>query len=135
LHRVVITRSAIKTLESAPEQVKWRIAEALDALEQSFAPLGQFDVRRLKGMKRVFAIRIGGWRMIYGVRNVEKRELDRAPSSAPDWTELSGSDVGISLIELFAFLAEEVAYYQKTAYEGYPGRKPKPATWRRRKPP
>jgi mRNA-degrading endonuclease RelE of RelBE toxin-antitoxin system len=136
LHRVVLTRSALETLERAPEHVKRRIAEALDALQQSFAPVGHFDVRRLKGMRRVFTIRIGGWKMIYEVRDRERRGLDRVPTFAPDWTEFNESDLGITLIELFGFLGDEVANYQdQTADEGYVGRKPKDATWRRRKPP
>jgi hypothetical protein len=36
-------------LEKAPEHFRKRIIEALDALQQSFAPVKLFDVKKLKG--------------------------------------------------------------------------------------
>lgn len=45
--------------------------EALDTLQQSFAPVKLFDVKKLKGMEGVFRIRIGDWRIIYEARMKE----------------------------------------------------------------
>jgi mRNA-degrading endonuclease RelE of RelBE toxin-antitoxin system len=136
LHRVVLAKSAIKTLENAPEPIKMRIAGVLDALQQSFAPVGQFDVKRLRGMKGTFTIRIGGSRIIYEVRNGERRALDRASAISPDWTGLNESDPGMTIVQLLGFLGDELTYYQdKIAKEGYLGDKPKAATRARRKPP
>ena len=136
MHRVVLAKSAIKTLESAREPIKRRIAEALDALQQSFAPVGRFDVKRLRGMKGTFTIRIGGLGIIYEVRNRERRALDRAPGMASDWTGLNESDPGMTIVQLFGFLGDESTYYQdRIAKEGYLGGKPKAATRARRKPP
>ncbi len=67
MYRVILTKRASKGLEKAPEHVKRRSVEALDALQQSFAPVKLFDVKRLKGMEGVFRIRMGGWRIVYEV--------------------------------------------------------------------
>ena len=71
MYRVLLTRRATKGFEKAPEHIKKRVVEALDALRESFAPVKQFDVRRLKGMEGIFRIRIGDWRIIYEVRRKE----------------------------------------------------------------
>jgi hypothetical protein len=118
-----------------PEHVKRRISEALDALQESFAPVGRFDVRKMRGMKGIFTIRIGGWRMVYEVRNRERRALDRAPAKAPDWTELNDSDPGITFVQLFAFLADELTYHQdEIAKDTYLRTDRRPAIRKRRKP-
>lgn len=52
-------------MEKAAEHVRKRIIEALDALQQSFAPVKLFDVKKLKGYTDTFRIRVGDWRMIY----------------------------------------------------------------------
>ena len=71
MHRVVLTRKATKGLERAPEHIKKRVVEALDTLQGSFAPVKQFDVKRLEGAEGTFKIRIGDWRIIYEVRRKE----------------------------------------------------------------
>ena len=58
-------------MERAPEHVRKRIIEALDALQQSFAPVKLFDVKRLKGYIDTFRIRVGDWRMIYELHRKE----------------------------------------------------------------
>ncbi|MDV3243966.1 MAG: type II toxin-antitoxin system RelE/ParE family toxin [Nitrososphaerales archaeon] len=65
MYRVVLTKRAAKGLEKAPEHVRRKSIEALDALQQSFAPVKLFDVKRLRGMEGVFRIRVGDWRIIY----------------------------------------------------------------------
>lgn len=71
MYHVILTRRATRGLGKAPEHIKKRIVEALDALQESFAPVKQFDVKRLKGIEGVFRIRIGDWRIIYEVRRKE----------------------------------------------------------------
>lgn len=71
MYRVVLTKRATKGLEQAPQHIKKRTVEVLDALRESFAPVKQFDVKRLEGMEGVFRIRIGDWRIIYEVRRKE----------------------------------------------------------------
>lgn len=43
---------ASKGLKKAPEHVRKRFVEALDALLQSFAPVKLFDVKKTKGLRR-----------------------------------------------------------------------------------
>lgn len=59
MYRVVLTKKATKGLEKAPDHIKKRAAEAIDALQESFAPVKLFDVKKLKGMEDTFRIRIG----------------------------------------------------------------------------
>lgn len=42
-----------------------KVNEAIEALEESFAPVKLFDVKKLKGMGDTFRIRLGDWRLIY----------------------------------------------------------------------
>jgi mRNA-degrading endonuclease RelE of RelBE toxin-antitoxin system len=64
LYRVILAKRARKGLEKAPEHVRKKSIEALDALQESSAPVKLFDVKRLKGYEGVFRIRIGDWRMM-----------------------------------------------------------------------
>src|SRR5713226_3712029 len=41
---------------------------------------------------------------------VVQRMLRRIPVYAPEWTEWNDSDPGVALIQLFAYLAEQVGY-------------------------
>ena len=40
----------------------------MDALRETFAPIKEFDVKKLEGMEHVFRIRVGDWRIIYEFR-------------------------------------------------------------------
>lgn len=71
MYRVILTKRASKGLEKAPEHIRKKNIEALDALQQSFAPVKLFDVKKLKGLEGVFRIRIGDWRIIYEVHPKE----------------------------------------------------------------
>ena len=71
MYRIVLTNRARKGLEKTPEHVRKRFVEALDALQQSFAPIKLFDVKKLKGYKDAFRIRIGDSRMIYELHRAE----------------------------------------------------------------
>lgn len=71
MYRVVLTRRAIKGLNKAPPHITERAYEAIEALEESFAPVKIFDVRKLKGMEDAFRIRLGDWRLIYEFKKKE----------------------------------------------------------------
>jgi hypothetical protein len=45
LYHVVLTKRAIKGLDRAPEHISRKANEAIEALEESFAPIKLFDVR------------------------------------------------------------------------------------------
>ena len=81
MYRVVLTKRAVKGLEKAPEHIRKKAVEALDALQQTFAPVKLFDVKKLKGLEETFRIRIGDWRIIYELHRKESAivVLDIAP--------------------------------------------------------
>jgi len=72
LYHVVLTKRAVKGLDSAPEHIRKRASEAIGALQESFAPVKLFDVKKLTGMEDTFRIRLGDWRLIY---EFKKKEL------------------------------------------------------------
>ena len=47
MYRVLLTKRAVKGLDSAPEHVSKRASQALEALQESFAPVKSFDVKKL----------------------------------------------------------------------------------------
>ena len=65
MNRVVLTKRAAKGLEKAPEHIRKKSVDAIDALQETFAPVKLFDVKKLKGFEETFRIRIGDWRIIY----------------------------------------------------------------------
>ncbi len=81
MYRVVLTKRAIKGLEKAPEHIRKRVFEAVEALQRTFAPVKLFDVKKLKGIADTFRIRIGDWRIIYEFHRKESMivVLDIAP--------------------------------------------------------
>lgn len=87
MQRVLLTHRASKGLKRAPEHVKKRLIEALDALQQSFAPVKLFDVKKLKGYDDTFRIRVGDWRMLYEFRRKEDTVLvfEIAPRGKVDY--------------------------------------------------
>ena len=40
---------------------------------------------------------------------------ERARAQSPDWTDFNRSDPGVTLLELFAYLGDMLAYYQDAA--------------------
>ncbi len=81
MYRVVLTKRATKGLEKAPEHIRKKAVEAIDALQYTFAPVKLFDVKKLKGIEDTFRIRLGDWRIIYELRRKESMivVLDIAP--------------------------------------------------------
>jgi mRNA interferase RelE/StbE len=71
MYRVVLTKRASKGFGKAPEHVQERVGEVMEALQQTFAPVKLFDVKKLKGLEDTFRIRIGGWRIIYELHRKE----------------------------------------------------------------
>ncbi len=43
-------------------------------------------------------------------RELVREALERVPSHTPEWTNLNDSDPGVTLVQLFAFIAEAVGY-------------------------
>ncbi len=71
MYRVILTKKATKGLEKAPDHIRKKTIEAIDALQESFAPVKLFDVKKLKGLEDTFRIRMGDWRIVYELRRRE----------------------------------------------------------------
>ena len=69
---VQLSNSARKGLERCPKEYTQRIKEALLILRYDFSPFRLFDVRKIKGRRNVFRIRIGKWRIQYEVFKEQK---------------------------------------------------------------
>jgi mRNA interferase RelE/StbE len=61
---VEIVRSAAKELKALPKWAKQAVAKALAGLEENPFPSG---FKKLQGMKSIFRLRCGNYRVVYGV--------------------------------------------------------------------
>ncbi|NEO86204.1 MAG: type II toxin-antitoxin system RelE/ParE family toxin [Spirulina sp. SIO3F2] len=63
-YRLTIARSAQKSLAKLPNQIRDRILEQIDFLQTEPRPPG---VRKLKGQKKSWRLRVGDYRVVYVV--------------------------------------------------------------------
>jgi len=71
MYNVVLTKKAIQNFRKFPAKLLNRCGEIFDELEYSFAPI-RLNVKKLRGYKNTYRIRVGSWRIIYKVDNDEK---------------------------------------------------------------
>ena len=64
---VKVKRRAFKALEQLPRDYRLRVLEALDELSTNPIPFKRYDLKKLKGYKDTFRIRIGDIRIIYTI--------------------------------------------------------------------
>ncbi len=74
MYTVNLTKKAAKSYDKLPEKLKNEIRDALNELQYSFAPNG-LDVKKLKGCKSTYRVRVGHWRIIYEIDIKEKSIL------------------------------------------------------------
>jgi mRNA interferase RelE/StbE len=67
LFQVVISRRAKKSIERLLESYKQRIIELLLVFRDNPIPAEYYDVKKLKGYKDTYRVRIGDLRIIYEV--------------------------------------------------------------------
>jgi len=67
LFEVAVSNRARKSLRRLPEHYAQRAILAFEALKQNPAPVPEYDVRKLRGLKDVYRIRIGDVRIEYEV--------------------------------------------------------------------
>jgi mRNA interferase RelE/StbE len=65
---VIIPNSVRRTLEALEDTLRSRIIERLDALATNPRPRG---VVKMAGQHGTFRLRVGDWRIVYEVRDVE----------------------------------------------------------------
>ena len=64
---VKVKRRAFKALERLSRDYRLRVLEALDELSTNPIPFKRYDLKKLKGYKDTFRIRIGDIRIIYTI--------------------------------------------------------------------
>jgi mRNA interferase RelE/StbE len=67
LFEVAISNRARKSLRRLPDHYARRVVLAFEALKQNPAPVPEYDVMKLRGLKDVYRIRIGDIRIEYEV--------------------------------------------------------------------
>ena len=63
-YEIQFLASAAKEFRALPEPIKRRVAKAIDNLEVNPRPRG---VRKLKGHKHYYRIRVGNYRIVYEI--------------------------------------------------------------------
>ena len=67
MFEVIVSNRARKSAKSVPREIRVKIAEILDILENEPIPVEKYDVKKMKGLPNTYRIRIGGYRMVYKV--------------------------------------------------------------------
>jgi mRNA interferase RelE/StbE len=65
-YNVEFVHSAAKEFRALPSEIKNRVGEAIDALEQNPRPQG---VRKLSGHTNLYRIRVGVYRVVYEIND------------------------------------------------------------------
>jgi mRNA interferase RelE/StbE len=66
LHRIELTRAAVRQLRNLDSDVRRRIETAIESLADTPRPDG---CRKLTGLDKTWRIRVGGYRVIYEVHD------------------------------------------------------------------
>ena len=66
MFEIFLTNRAERAIKSVDARMKRRIETALDDLAYTYFPK-KYDIRKLKGVKSIYRIRIGNYRIIYTV--------------------------------------------------------------------
>ena len=62
-YEVLLEKRAVKQLQSLDDKTKSRVADALTTLEEGFS--ARLDIKKLKGFRDTFRLRVGGYRIFY----------------------------------------------------------------------
>ncbi|MBI4392313.1 MAG: type II toxin-antitoxin system RelE/ParE family toxin [Euryarchaeota archaeon] len=69
-YRVILGRRAEKNLRALRADERARVKDALLVLEEDpIHPRPGADIKRLKGTRRLYRVRVGPWRAIYGIHD------------------------------------------------------------------
>ena len=64
-YSVRTTKKAEKQIRALPESVKKKIGDIVDVLKNEAIPARRYDVKKIKGRKNIYRIRVGSYRMLY----------------------------------------------------------------------
>ena len=73
MYIIHLTKKAAKNHDKLPEKTKNKVELALNELQYSFES-GRLDIKKLKGFKNVYRVRIGQWRIIYEM-DIKERSI------------------------------------------------------------
>ncbi|NJE76115.1 type II toxin-antitoxin system RelE/ParE family toxin [Thermococcus sp. ES12] len=76
-YQVLLHRNVVKNLKDAPEGVKKKFGELIEELRFNPIPSEKFDIKKIKGRKNTFRVRLGEYRVIYELRRKELLILNR----------------------------------------------------------
>ena len=72
---VLIKRSALKVVMGLDKEYRERILEAVYMLKREPIPARRYDVKKLRGYKDTYRIRVGRLRIVYEIKWLEKKIL------------------------------------------------------------
>jgi len=71
-YEILIHPRVAKAIKDLPKAHKVRLSEFIDALRENPVPFKKFDLKKLKGQKDRYRIRLGDFRLTYQVDKKEK---------------------------------------------------------------
>jgi len=71
-YEILIHPRVAKAIKDLPKAHKIGLAELIDALKDNPAPFKRFDVKKLKGQKNRYRVRLGDFRLTYEVDKEKK---------------------------------------------------------------
>ena len=73
MFEIIVSNRVRKGARKLPSELKEKIVELLDVLENEPVPADKYDVKKLKGLPNTYRIRFGDWRIVYKVEFAERR--------------------------------------------------------------
>lgn len=67
------SRSAIKFVETLDTKLKNKLKVFFETLKLNSVPFREYDLKKLRGMKNFYRVRIGKIRIIYEIKELEQR--------------------------------------------------------------
>ncbi len=75
MYRVEIHRKADKEIRNLPEEIRKKVIKLLIKLQTIPYPFREYDLKKIKGFKNVYRIRIGEYRISYWVNDKIKKVI------------------------------------------------------------
>ncbi len=74
-YKVLIHPRVAKAIKDLPKAHKVKLSEFIDALKENPVPFKKFDIKKLKGQKDRYRVRLGDFRLTYEVDKNDKLVL------------------------------------------------------------
>lgn len=71
-YKILIHPRVAKAIKDLPKAHKVRLSEFIDALKDNPVPFKKFDIKKLKGQRDRFRVRLGDFRLTYEVDKKER---------------------------------------------------------------